>query len=333
MPTLVRRSAFVLAVTLALVLAGTALAGNGGIAPPAPASPNAQHIRDVYWLILAISTGIFLLVTITLLVFVIKYRSRGRPREVEGPQVRGHTNLELAWTAGPVVILAVIAGFVFWKVSDLNATAGLPATPQNAAREEIRIDGHQYYWEFTYPNGAISVDKLRLPYNTPVGLTIVAHDVNHSWWIPALNGKLDAIPGKRNHTTLRVTKLGTFVGQCAEFCGLLHAQMLARVEVLPVAQYRAFVRQRKNDTAALGKETFVGVCAKCHGLAGQGGYGPNIAANPTLANKQGLTNILRQGIRRMPAVGQDWPNEQIDALMLYLQHRFHLAGGTSGSQG
>jgi cytochrome c oxidase subunit II len=333
MPAPVRRSAFVLAVTLALALAGSAAAGNGGVAPPAPASPNAQSIRDVYWLILAITAGIFVLVIGTLLVFVVKYRSRGRPREVEGPQVRGHTNLELAWTAGPVIILAVIAGFVFWKVSDLNATAGLPATPENAARQEVKIDGHQYYWQFTYPNGAISIDKLRLPYNTPVGLTIVAHDVNHSWWIPALNGKLDAIPGKRNHTTLRVTKLGTFVGQCAEFCGLLHAQMLASVEVLPVAQYRAFIQQRATDREALGKEIFTGVCAKCHGLAGQGGYGPNIAANPILANHEGLANILHTGVGKMPAVGQDWPQGEVAALELYLQHRFHLTGGTSGSQG
>ena len=95
--------------------------------------------------------------------FVVRYRSSGRPREVEGPQVRGHTNLELAWTAGPVVILlAIIAGFVFWKVSDIGATSGLPASSAQA-KDEITIEGHQYYWEFIYPNGAISVDTLRMP--------------------------------------------------------------------------------------------------------------------------------------------------------------------------
>ena len=106
---------------LALALATAALAGNGGLAPPPPASPSAANIRDIYWLILGVTAGIFLLVIVTLLIFIVRYRSRGRAREVEGAQVRGHTKLELAWTAGPVLILAVIAGFVFWKVSDLDA--------------------------------------------------------------------------------------------------------------------------------------------------------------------------------------------------------------------
>jgi mono/diheme cytochrome c family protein len=109
--------------------------------------------------------------------------------------------------------------------------------------------------------------------------------------------------------------------------------MLASVEVLPVGQYRAFIRQRATDREALGKEIFVGVCAKCHGLSGQGGYGPNIAANPILANNEALANVLHNGVRRMPAVGRGWPQGEVAALELYLKHRFHLTGGTSGSQG
>ncbi len=202
MPPPVRRSVFVLSVAFALVLAGTGHAGNGGIAPPSPATPDAANIRDIYWLILAVSAGIFVLVAGLLLLFIVRYRSRGRPREVEGPQVRGHTNLELAWTAGPVVILAIIAGFVFWKVSDINATSGVP-NEQSQAREQITVDAHQFYWGFVYPNGAISVDHLRLPYNRTVRLKIVSHDVAHSWWVPTLGGKLDAIPGKTNYTSFR----------------------------------------------------------------------------------------------------------------------------------
>ena len=102
MPTPVRRlvRALVVAAPLALLAAPAALAGNGGLAPTAPASPNAANIRDIYWLILAVTAGIFVLVAGLLLVFVVRYRSRGRPREVGGAQVHGHTNLELAWTAG-----------------------------------------------------------------------------------------------------------------------------------------------------------------------------------------------------------------------------------------
>jgi cytochrome c oxidase subunit 2 len=331
MPPPVRRSVFVLSVTLALVLTGTALAGNGGLAPVAPASPDAKNISDIYWLILGVTGGIFLLVIGTLLVFVVKYRSKGRARELEGPQVRGHTNLELAWTAGPVILLAIIAGFVFWKVSDIGATSGLPAS-ERQAKDEIVVEGHQYYWDFTYPNGAISVDTLRIPYNRTIKLTIRSADVDHSWWIPALGGKLDAIPGKTNHLTFRATKLGTFPGQCAEFCGVLHAAMLAHVQVLPPGEYDSWVNARANAKLALGKETFVGVCAKCHGLAAQGGVGPNISQNPLLGDRNGISEIIRHGTGQMPAVGNDWSQEQLDATVAYLHQRF-VTGASGGGQG
>jgi cytochrome c oxidase subunit II len=335
MPPPVRRFVRVLfcVALLALVVVAAAVAGNGGLAPPSPASPNAKNIRDIYWLILAITGGIFVLVTGTLLVFLVRYRSKGRPREIEGQQVRGHTKLELAWTAGPVILLAIIAGFVFWKVSDIGATSGVPASERSAPRDEITIQGHQYYWEFVYANGAISIDHLRLPYNRPVRLTIVSADVNHSWWVPALNGKLDAIPGKTNHMTFRPTKLGTFPGQCAEFCGLLHAQMRAQAEVLHADQFDAWVDQRKGDEAALGKETFVGVCAKCHGLAAQGEIGPTIAQSALLKDPKALAGVIRNGTGKMPAVGHDWPQNQVDATIAYLQKRFAQGGGSTGGQG
>jgi cytochrome c oxidase subunit II len=332
MPPPVRRSVFVLSVTFALVLAGTAVAGNGGLAPPAPASPNAANIRDIYWLILAVTVAIFVLVVGALLLFVVRYRSRGRPRELEGPQIRGHTNLELAWTAAPVVILAIIAGFVFWKVSDINATSGVPSD-RAETQNTTTIDAHQYYWEFVYPNGAVSVDHLRLPYNRTTRLKIISADVAHSWWVPSLAGKLDAIPGKTNYTDWRPTKLGTFPGQCAELCGLQHANMLAKAEVLPADEYDAWVRNRVNDAAALGKETFVGVCAKCHGLAAQGDIGPNIASNPLLNDPKALANVIRNGTGKMPAVGKDWQQPQMAATIAYLHRRFGQGGGSGGGQG
>ena len=322
MPPPLRRSLLLLVTVLALVLASAAAAGNGGIAPPDPASPGAAHIRDIYWLILGITGGIFVLVEGALVLFMIKYRSRGRPREVEGPQLRGHTNLELAWTAGPVVLLAIIAGFVFYKVSSIQASSSAPA-------EQIRVEGHQFYWEFVYPDGTIAVDHLRLPYNRLVRLKIVGSDVNHSWWVPALGGKLDAIPGKTNTMTFRPTKLGTFKGQCAEFCGIQHAAMIAWVDVLPQNEYDAWVAGRHSSTTALGKETFVGVCAKCHGLAGQGDIGPPIAQSRLLQDRAALTTLLRQGIGTMPAVGKSWNDTQLNALLRYLDKRFKV-GGSGG---
>jgi cytochrome c oxidase subunit 2 len=313
------------AAVLALVLAGTAVAGNGGLGPPTPASPGASGIRDVYWLILGITAGIFLLVEVTLILFVVRYRGRGRPRDVDGPQVRGHTNLELAWTAGPVVILCVIAGFVFYKISGIeNPAAG--AGPQ----ETIKIEGHQFYWEFIYPNGAISIDTMRVPYDRVIRLQISSADVNHSWWVPSLGGKLDAIPGRLNTMKFRATKLGTFRGQCAELCGIQHAAMINHVEVLPQDAYDRFVEERLARPQDLGRETYFGVCAKCHGLAGQGDIGPPIAQSPLLRDRNALTVLLRQGRNEMPAVGKTWSDDQMNATIDYLQQRFVQGGGGGG---
>jgi len=257
-------------------------------------------------------------------IFVVRYRSRGRPREVEGPQIRGHTNLELAWTAGPVVILAVIAAFVLYKAAAIrNAPAGTP-------RDSIQIVAHQFYWEFVYPNGAVSVDTLRVPYNREVKLEISSADVAHSWWVPSLGGKMDAIPGRVNHLSFRAQKLGAFPGRCAEFCGIQHTHMLASVEVLPPGEYDQWTRQRLVEPQALARETFDGVCAKCHGLAGQGDIGPPIAKSPLLADPVALTLLLREGRGKMPAVGKTWDDEQLRATLAYLGQRFHPGGAGGG---
>jgi len=326
MPAPVRRSLLVLSCValLALALAAAAAAGNGGFAPVAPADRNESGITSIYWLILAITGAIFVLVEAALLLFIVRYRSAGRPREVEGPQVIGHTNLEIAWTVAPVLILAAIAAFVFAKVS------GIKNAPAAANAETIRIEGHQFYWQFDYPNGAISVETMKIPFNRKIQLEITSADVAHSWWVPALGGKLDAIPGRVNRTSFRADKLGTFRGQCAEFCGIQHAAMLMWVEVVPPEQYDSWVQQRRTDAAAVGRETFDGVCAKCHGLAGEGDIGPSISQSPVLGDEKAMTLLLREGRGKMPAVGKTWSDAQLKATLDYLTKRFSSRGGSGG---
>ena len=323
MPSLVRRKLVVACVVvLALAFAGAALAGNGGIAPQPPRSPNAERERQAYWVILGITGGIFVLVEGALLVFVARFRNRGRPRELEGPQIRGHTRLELIWTVIPVLILAGIASFVFYKLPGIknvpSARAGDPL--------EVKIVGHQFYWEFVYPNGVVQVNRLRAPAGRVVTLSITAPDVDHSWWIPSLGGKFDAIPGKTNHTWFRVTRLGVYKGQCGEFCGIQHQAMRAVVEVLPAAQFdrwlAAEARAQQAGTSDLGRMTFSGVCATCHGFQGQGYIGPAIAGSALLTDRRGLTTLLRQGRGKMPAVGATWGSRQLDATLAYLRKRF-----------
>jgi cytochrome c oxidase subunit 2 len=318
----------VLAVLLALAAAGVAAAGNGGFAPVPPASPNATHIQHVYFLIFGFTAAIFVLVETVLVVFVWKYRSRGRARTVEGAQVHGHTRLELIWTAVPVVILAIIAGFVFYQLPNV--------TPAPAAADPIHVtvEGHQFYWQFDYPNHARSIGTLHVPVGAVVDLKVTAQDVIHSWWIPALGGKIQAIPGHPNETWFQATKQGNFEGQCAELCGAFHASMDATVNSGTQQQYQHYLTSWK-DT--IGKQIWNGVCATCHGNLGQGGYGPNIASNPALKSEAALRGIVHNGVvgtpASMPPVGDTWSSAEFQGLSDYVKKHIYnpqATGATSG---
>jgi cytochrome c oxidase subunit 2 len=318
----------VLAVLVALATAGVAAATNGGLTPVEPASPNATHIQHAYYLILGFTAGIFLLVESLLVVFVWKYRSRGRPRAVEGAQVHGHTRLELIWTAFPVVILAIVAAFVFYELPSIDSA------PAAANPIHVTVEGHQYYWQFDYPGGARSIGTMHVPSGAVVDLKVVSPDVIHSWWIPALGGKIQAIPGRTNHTWFQATRQGSFDGQCAELCGVFHASMLATVQSESQQAYQHYLATW-NET--IGKQVWNGVCATCHGNLGQGGYGPAIANNALLEQSAGLNVIIRQGFTgstgSMPPVGDTWNNEEISALDAYVKKHIYKptsAGAPSG---
>ena len=290
-------------------------------APVAPESPNAEGIRDS-WLFVSIFVGaIFVLVEGLLIAFIWKYRRQKRGRFEDAAQVHGATKLELAWTAGPVVVLFLIAAFVFVELP------GIKDVPEAAAGEEqleIEVSGRQFYWQYEYPNGVVAIDTMRAPAGVPVRLEVTApdSDVIHSWWIPALGGKIDAIPGTTNETWFQAENEGTYSGQCAELCGLEHARMLASVEVVSQDEFDAWLESRLAEQEAgsgeLGQEEWEGVCAKCHGMNGEGGIGPRIAGSPTLTDVEDLGNLVRNGRGAMPAVGADWTDEQIAALVDYL---------------
>jgi cytochrome c oxidase subunit 2 len=311
----------------ALALAGVATAANGGISPVTPVSPNGHRISDAYWLILGITGAIFLLVEGTLLAFVIRYRRRGRPRTAEPPQIHGATRVEIVWTVVPVLILAVIVSFVFYKLPGIKNTP--PATAAGN-RMNVKVEAHQFYWLFKYPDGREAINVLTVPRGRVVTLDVTTADVAHSWWVPAFGGKIDAIPGTTNHTWFKAEKAGTYPIRCAEFCGIQHAAMLAYVQVLPADKYDAWVQRRKTQPTEVGRETFLGSCAKCHGLAGQGDIGPAIAQSPILADRDALRTLLRHGGIKMPAVGKTWGEGQMNATIDYLRTRFKAGGGSGG---
>jgi cytochrome c oxidase subunit 2 len=322
----VRRRLFVLGLLgfVVLATASVAAAANGGFTPQHAHSPNAQRINQAYYVVLAFTAAIFLIVETLLVMFIWRYRSRGRPRTVDGGQVHGNNRLEIIWTLIPVGIISVIFGFVFYKLPGISG----PPTAHAANPLEVKLDAHQFYWQFTYPNGAVSIDELHLPVGRVVKIDINSEDVNHSWWIPQLGGKTDAIPGRTNHIWYQPDKIGTYHGQCAEFCGLFHERMLAHAIVTSEADYESFVRARA--AKELGKAEWEGVCAKCHGPQGEGDYGPAIAANPTLVQPSGLENIVRNGRGLMPAVGNNWTQEQFRALEAYIKASVYKGASTSG---
>jgi cytochrome c oxidase subunit II len=321
------RALLVLACLLlvAAVAAPLALGDNGGFTPVDPASPNAEGIRRSFLFVSIFTLGVLLLVEGLLLAFVIRFRRRRRERFADGAQIHGATRLELMWTFLPVAILVAIGVFVFVELP------GIKNVPQAGAsgQLEVRVTGRQFYWQFEYPNGVIAIDTMRAPAGVPVRLEVVSpdDDVIHSWWIPALGGKIDAIPGTVNETWFQVEEPGVFTGQCAELCGIEHASMRASVEVLPQVEFDAWLEERRTEqtagTSDLGEETWAGVCAKCHGLGGEGGIGRRLVGSPTLADRELLENIVRNGrvSRRgqMPAVGHGWTSEQMDALANYLE--------------
>jgi cytochrome c oxidase subunit II len=324
MPARVRRKLLLLTFVGIAVLAtaGVAAASNGGFAPVTPESPNAARTTTAYYVILGFTGAIFILVETLLVVFVWKYRSRGRARTVEGLQVHGHTRLELIWTVIPVIILCVIGLVVFYELP------GISSAPAAADPLHVTVEGHQFYWQFDYPNGARSINELHAPVGQVVDLDVVSSDVIHSWWIPALGGKIQAIPGRTNHFWFKAEKQGTYTGQCAELCGLYHAKMDASVIVGTSAQYQTFVTS--TAPAVLGKAEFQGVCATCHGMQGQGGYGPNLSSNPLLVQPAGLEAIVRNGRGLMPAVGDTWTAAQMQALVQYVKAHVYKGAASGG---
>jgi cytochrome c oxidase subunit 2 len=239
-------------------------------------SKNAESIDTLYKIALGLGFLIFLLVEGVLVYVLVKHRfRRGGPAPA---QIRGNTPLEVGWTIGAAALLVVLAVVTFFYLGDIKnppasndnglfnaqatqyATIDQPKPPGNPRGYlNVEVNGQQYLWRYRYPNGAFSYYDMVVPYDTTVVLNITSSDVAHSWWIPKLGGKMDAIPPEDkyiNKTWFKITEKGNqkykqytgasiFFGQCAELCGDNHADMRARVIALPVDQYKRWVDEQK----------------------------------------------------------------------------------------
>jgi cytochrome c oxidase subunit 2 len=247
--------------------------------PQSGGSPNADEIDSLYKIVLYIALVIFVGVEGALGYALYKFRAR---KGAVAAQIHGNTRLEIGWTVGAVVVVLVIAVITFVKLGPIlnppnsgasgdvlsGETSGtLYATadkhlPPNHKSLNITVIGRQFIWQYIYP-GANKTDGLGAPYSyeemvvpteTTVTLDIVSADVIHSWWIPALGGKFQAVPGYHNYTWFKIAKPGVYRGQCANICGRGHARMIATVRAVPPAQFDAWLAEHKRLIAEANAE-------------------------------------------------------------------------------
>jgi cytochrome c oxidase subunit 2 len=279
-----------LLLALPLALAGAMLAAPaaqaGLLFPEAGGSPNADSIRTLYIMVFVLALFIFAGVEGTLLWSMWRYRARkGRT----AAQIHGNTKLEIGWTVGAFLILIFITAFTFIKLpaikdpKESEPGITLASTDMKALEGEhlrIVVDGQQYVWRYLYPGQErlLTYTDMYVPVGVTVVLDIQADDVVHSWWIPKLGGKMDAVPGYTNKTWFRIPADAipegedrvVYTGQCAELCGRNHANMYARVIGLRPEDYK---RWYQNQVEAL-KQAREGAAAQQEALTEQEGGAP-----------------------------------------------------------
>lgn len=251
-----------------------------------PQSTPADSILHLSRFVLAITALIFLVVAALLTYAVAKFRGKAADALREPPQVYGSTQIELAWTVIPILIVVVLF------LATARVIHAIQDAPKPAAALEVTVIGHQFWWEFRYPAlGIVTANELHIPVSdpahpTPTFLKLLSADTNHSFWVPQLAGKTDLIPNRVNEMWMDPHRTGVFLGQCAQYCGTQHAKMLLQVSVESPEDFEAWVRAQKqpvnqNETEIAGKRVFeTTACLNCHAVAGTnatGHFGPDLS--------------------------------------------------------
>ncbi len=205
-----------------------------------PFSTPGREIDGLSHFVLAITAGIFLVVSILLVHVITRYRARPGENS-EPPQVFGSLQIELSWTIIPILIIVVLF------LSTARVLFSVQDAPKPPTALDVVVTGHQFWWEFQYPQyGVVTANELHLPLSTPAAprpafLKLMSADVIHSFWVPELNGKTDLVPNKVNEMWIDPQKPGLYLGQCAQFCGAEHAKMLLRVYVDTPEQFQKWI--------------------------------------------------------------------------------------------
>jgi cytochrome c oxidase subunit II len=306
----------------------------------APASTSARQIFDLAIFVISITSGIFILVGGLLAIALVRFRARKSDPMAEPAQIYGSTQIELAWTVIPVLIVVVLflttARFIF----------AIQDAPKPNTALDVTAIGHQFWWEFRYSKyGVVTANELHIPVSSdtmpePTFLQLTSADVNHSFWIPQLAGKTDLIANHVNTMWIDPKVTGLYLGQCAQFCGSQHALMLLRVYVDSPERFSTWINNqqqagRQEAAVAAGRRVFeTQSCMNCHtvlGTAATGRFGPDLThlmSRATLASgaMDNTPKNLRQWIKSpdmfkrgalMPAMQLN--NEQLDQVTAYLE--------------
>jgi len=298
--------------------------------------PVAASESFLFYVILIIATIIFVLVEGALIFSIIRYRER--PGMPNPRQIHGNLRIEVLWTVIPSIILFIV---LFFTIQGLVNVATQPTSSNTL---EVRAVGHQWWWEFYYPKYNITTaDELHAPVNTIVQVDLYSNNVIHSFWVPALTGKTDVIPGHNNMRWFKADATGTFLGECAEYCGAQHAHMAFHAVIQSSDDFNTWVSTQQQAAvtpsfalAAQGKQIFMGQCTGCHGIVGDNlkGYDdPQVKCNdPAIACLVG-PNLTHFGARGLIAGGILTNNRDQCSPGADLLQRCHLAQWLKDPQG
>jgi cytochrome c oxidase subunit 2 len=295
---------------------------------PEAAGKEAQRIDFVFWFTTGIAIAVFSVVIAVIFYSVWKFRARPDD-DSDGPPIHGHTKLEIWWTAIPAVLVTAIS----------IVSAIVLAQNSNAGSNPVKINvlARQFAWTFTYPNGK-TLGYLEVPLNRKVQLDITSSDVIHSFWVPQLAQKQDAVPGQHNKLVITPIKKGTFPVICTELCGLGHSLMRSHINIVSQAQFASFLKSGGSTSGPPGLAVFQqNGCASCHTLkaaTATGTIGPDLdklKQYATQAHRGSLASFIKESIvtpgaylqpgyqNLMPATfGQQLTAKQLSDLVQYL---------------
>lgn len=306
----------------------------------APTSTPAHSIMGLSLFVLLITALIFVVVGGLLVYAIVRFRKKATNDGREPAQVYGSTQIELAWTIIPILIVVVLF------LATARVIHAIQDAPEPPGALDVTVIGHQYWWEFRYPKlGIVTANELHIPasdpaHPTPTFMKLLSADTDHSFWVPELAGKTDLIPNRINHMWLDPHRPGLYLGQCAQYCGVEHAKMLLRVYVDTPVEFAAWVRTQQqpstDDPQVLaGKHVFeTTACINCHEIRGtiaDGRFGPDLThlmSRQTIAS--GVAKNTPQNLRLwiqnpdalkprvlMPAMKLN--DRDLDALVSYME--------------